>query len=83
MDGCAEEPGRSINYRERVAGSVEGGERGWTPAKGKRVGTETNPSQRGYERYERVGEPVDGDFDYYSRSSGDCLLSLPGLLVCV
>lgn len=31
MDGCAEEPGRSINYRERIAGSVEGGERGWTP----------------------------------------------------
>jgi hypothetical protein len=28
-----------------------------------------------YERYERVGEPVDGDFDYYSRSNGDCLLS--------
>ncbi|KAK4836523.1 hypothetical protein QYF36_024278 [Acer negundo] len=28
--GCAEEPGQSINYRERVVGSVEGGERGWT-----------------------------------------------------
>lgn len=39
------------------------------------VGTETNPSQRGYERYERVGEPVDGDFECYSRSSGDCFLS--------
>lgn len=32
VDGCAEEPGRSINHRERVAGSVGGGERGWTPA---------------------------------------------------
>jgi hypothetical protein len=38
----------------------------------KRVKTETNLSQGGYERYERVGEPVDGDLDCYSRSSGDC-----------
>ena len=41
VDGCAEEPGRSINHRERVAGSVGGGERGWTPAKGKRVSSKT------------------------------------------
>lgn len=38
-------------------------------------GDESKPDQVGYERYERVGEPVDGDFDCYSRSSGDCFLS--------